>query len=148
MLPEDNRSSSPDLRWQRVCEPPVGLLYSLPQGDLRLPPEPAHLAHVQKLAWGAIGLSDIERDFAFVAHNFPYELSELPYAHVLANPDIYGLLTGVGVHKEEAGVRQVIYVQKLPPRPPRPPIHNLRLTPLLGFVKPAQEGRKHVTVAE
>src|SRR5215211_6418624 len=121
MLPKENSSSAPDLRWQRVCEPAVGLLYSLPQGDLRLPPEPAHLAHVQKLARSTIGLGDIERDRTFVTHNLLYELGKLAYAHVLAAPDVYGLPTGVVVHKEEAGISQVFYVQKLPPRRPRTP---------------------------
>lgn len=81
-------------------------------------------------------------------------LGQLPNRHILAASHVderrlvllqHGIEQFIGkVHQQQARIRHVVAVQKLPPRRPGPPNHYFAITPLLRLMHLADQRRQHV----
>ena len=125
-------------------EPMIHLPNPLLQRHGVAPSQPVQTAHIQQLPRRPVRLRHILRDPSLVLHHIGDHLRQLDDLDILTGPDVDVHLVRVVVHQEQAGVRQVVHVQELPPRLPRPPDHHLLRALHLRLVDLAYERRQHV----
>ena len=105
-----------------------------------------HFVHVQHFAHGAIGPREVEMNFALEAYQLTNQLGQFPDGHVAASAHVHGAALVVVLHQKQAGLSQVVDVQKLAAgRAGAPHFHAGQLE-LHGLHKLAQQGGHHVGV--
>src|SRR3954468_14403406 len=125
--------------------PGVGRPDAVVQRDRRFPAQVIDPRDVEELPGSAVGLGGIPQDLACIADDGSNQLSKFTDGHVLADSDVDGLRVVVVFEEEQAGSREVIYVEKLTARRPTAPTRDRRGTGGLRLVKATDQRRKDVT---
>ena len=97
-------------------EPAVGVGDALAERDFRAPAEGFDFGDVEEFAGGTVGLACVELQRALKAEDVANRLGELPNGDILAATDIDHVRLVVVLEEEEAGIGQVVGVQKFAAR--------------------------------
>src|SRR3546814_1459439 len=88
------------------------------------PTQGSKRANIQQLSRRTVRARRIVFDCALESHNRPDSLGELRYGSLFAGANVDMLGRRVVLHKENAGICQIVNMEKLPQRPPRPPYRD------------------------
>src|SRR5579863_7043028 len=110
------------------------------------PAEFGNAADVEQFSWRAVGPRGIETDRTAIADGRGHHPGEFGDRDVLAGADIDQLAAGVMLHQVNAGVREIVDIEELPPWRAGAPDHDIAKTGPLRLVKAADQRGDDVAV--
>src|SRR3546814_8120310 len=112
------------------------------------PTQGSKRANIQQLSRRTVRARRIVFDCALESHNRPDSLGELRYGSLFAGANVDMLGRRVVLHKENAGICQIVNMEKLPQRPPRPPYRDRVGRGLFRLVEAPEQGGRHMARSE
>lgn len=97
--------------------------------------------NIQELARRPVRFGRIGDDVTLETHDSRDPFGQLADAQIRTHADIDEILAGITLHQEHRRIGQIVHIQKLPPRRPRTPDHDLLVAALLRLVKLADQRR-------